>query len=306
MQWARKGTVVGKWTGFIVVLWLAATPAMCLAQGADVLTRMLAEGRNFRVRTRAALALGRSGEIHHVAALERALLRDRHPAVRLAAADALALLGCPNSRNALAAAERDRDARVRRGARAALARLGPPPQPIAKQPVPPVNSDGVDWARVRHALVLGDVRNGSGYLGGDLAHQVRQTMAAQLGGRRDIVVVVPGSLLASEVERRKVPRFRLEASVTAVHRKRVGAMLHVRCDVSVLLLDEPGRSMRSVLRGSATGVEAVANTNTGQERELAHKAVRSATTSALANAWRALHAATAGGAEMAALQAAQR
>lgn len=263
---------------------------------------MLEDGRNFRVRTRAAVALGGSRDPRHVPALVRALHRDPHPAVRLAAIAALCELGSPAGRHAIElASRRDRSKGVRGKAIAALRGWRPAASgvaPDAPRQTADTAHDGAydgpgrpNWRRVRHVVVVGDVSNQSGRFGGALIARAKRQLRRELGGRPTVAVIELGSSDDSEAADRGLPRYRIETNVSAVDRTVTGGQMSVRCNVSIILMDEPGRSMRSVMRAGATSMGAREGDLLGQERKLAAVALDRALQVAVRNAFRALKSA---------------
>src|SRR5512143_3138407 len=93
-----------------LVFALSLAPATSYAdQRSDALIHLLETSTEFRVRTQAALSLGRtSGGSDVVQALVRAL-SDAHPAVRAAAATSLGAVGDPSAVAALQHLSSDRD-----------------------------------------------------------------------------------------------------------------------------------------------------------------------------------------------------
>lgn len=280
-----------------LVLALLAPAQLALADGHDVLQRMLKDGANFRVRVRAAMAIGRGGESADAPALERALW-DAHPAVRAAAAQALATVGATRSLPALRIASRDSERDVAANARSAIAvierKRSASRAPVAARATAKSPSDS-DLSRARFAVVLGDVNNRSGFQGTDLADQLRRTLAEGLRGRHDVAVVDArgGGPSLAAVERKRLPVFRLDANLVSVKRSATPGEISVRCEVSLLVLDNRERTIRSMLRGAATHVASPRGPRASQERLMAREALGSAVKSALGNAWRALDSAAA-------------
>src|SRR3954470_15374493 len=106
-------------------LWLAL--AMLVANSASarddlVLENLLRDCRDYRVRVRAAEALGRTHSTAASGALSAALV-DKHPAVRVAAATALAQLGAADALPALRASLRDPTPAVAKAARTSIAQI---------------------------------------------------------------------------------------------------------------------------------------------------------------------------------------
>ncbi|MDH5671131.1 MAG: HEAT repeat domain-containing protein [Myxococcales bacterium] len=260
---------------------------------------MLRDSSSFRVRARAAMALGRSGQPSAAAALERALL-DSHAAVRAAAATALGRVGSRRSVSALRVASSDKSPAVAEQAKLSLRRIaaresisrGAPSATASLSAAP--SSERSDLRKVRYAVVLGEMRNQSGFQGSDLERFLAGRIAYELDRLEHVVVLSLGDMsgdIAAELKRRRVPIFRIEGSVKTVERGREGTQMSVRTTVSMLLMDEPSRTLRSMLSGAATGLERPTGAAASQERLLARKAMTSAVRSALSKASEAIEAA---------------
>jgi hypothetical protein len=266
----------------------------------SVLERMLKDGNSFRVRARAALALGRTGDSAVVDALERAL-KDRHAAVRAASASALGEIGARRSVPALRAAASDRSRRVARRARAALQEIArsearrrgdaaPEPDPV------PAASLDQRVRKARYAIVVAEVRDRTG---GDHGMQLTQLMRDRISdelARLPRVAVFTleemSDAVSERLAQRRVHVFRVEAMLEKVRGSFSSGSHSVRAEVSMLLLDEPDRVLRSMLKGAATGVEAPRGPRASQRRLLARKAVSSAVRTAVSNASQAIEAAS--------------
>lgn len=310
MPLQRPSLLVAVPLAALVLAW-AATAAPARAQDRSTVVRVLRESRDFRARVRAAMALGASADPQMAGPLVAAL-SDESAAVRAAAASGLGRLGNPEAlpalRRALADAEREvRDAAQRAvaaigGARSAAAAASPPPGPISdplRMPsvavVPPQRD--VDWTSARYVVVLGAMQNRSDFaparagsvdrLGRVLADEVRRHLVVLRG-----VAILPDGPTPPEAEReiarRRLPRMRLEGSVTRVQRQMRGPDLQVRCEVSLMLMDEPGRNLRAALQGAATGVERASGARAAQEVRLAEQALTGAVRSAMSGAARAI------------------
>jgi hypothetical protein len=277
---------------------LAAIPAQ--ADDHAVLTRMLRDGDSFRVRARAALALGRTGDASVAGALERGL-KDRHAAVRAASASALGQLGASGSVSALRRATTDRSRRVARRARSALEEIArreakrhgdaaPEPEPV------PAMSLEQRVRKARYAIVVGEVRDRSDARHGmQLTQLLRDRISSELA-RLPRVAVFTLEEMSEAVTRRLSERhvhiFRVEGTLEKVQGQRSPESHSVRAEVSMLLLDEPDRVLRSMLKGAATGMEQPRGPHASQRRLLARKAVGRAVRSATSNAAEAIEAAS--------------
>ena len=283
-------------------LWLALLSAPLSYAAADdhtVLERLVQESSSFRVRARAAIALGSTSDPSVSGALERAL-RDPHPLVRAAAARGLGIVGTRRSVSALRAAASDGTAEVSAQAKLALREIAAReaitlavPQDATPARVQPRAS----LDRVRYVLVVGDMRSpnsgsASPQLSGMLAQQLTEAL-------RELPQVAVFSLaqmtqtVADEIVRRRLPAFRLDGNLTRADAARTPDALDMRCEVSLLLMDEPDRTLRSMLRGAASASEQPRGPRELQQPKLAEKTMRGAVRSALANVEEALAAAAA-------------
>lgn len=247
------------------------------AQVSATAVRLLREGRDFRVRVRAALALGESGDGRAVRPLLRAL-GDPHPAVRAASAQALGRLGRTAALPSLRRLRRaDREDAVRRAAARSIRRI------VAARDSTPTPTR---WGGVRVVVVLGPMHNRSTFPHGSLETVLARAVRTELEGLRGVLVLdePPGPGAAREIQRRRLTVLRVEGSVTDVDRRAGGEGLVVRCHVSVLVMDDRGRAIRGELSGSARGTGAERGRREVQERHLARRAVEGAVESAMTGA----------------------
>jgi len=283
--------------GFALLIGALSVPAQsAYADQSTVLQQMLKEGANFRVRVRAAMALGRLRNVKHAAVLERALW-DRHPAVRQAAAVSLRQLAAKRSLPALRIASRDTAGNVAREAASAIRaieRKHPARSRGTAVAAAPKARKASRFARPRFAVVVGDMRNASGFQGRDLARHLRATLAEGLRENASVIVIDSSARDGgmAEARRRQLPVFRMDANLVSVKRTSMHGDLSVRCEISLLLLDNKERTIRSMLKGAATHSESPRGPRASQERVMARKAIASAVGSALGNAWKALKSAS--------------
>ncbi|MEM6958428.1 MAG: HEAT repeat domain-containing protein [Myxococcota bacterium] len=286
---------------------LAALPG--IAQERNVMLRTLRSGSDFRVRVQAAFALGNTGDASVRPALERAL-RESNPAVRAAAATALGRLGDRRARRALRRARRDSSASVRMQAQRALERLEENSEAAAPQrgrrvrtgdgvypaAVTIPRADSIAWPRVRYVVVMGDVADRSNFRGAEpLLSEFRTELRRQLRLVRGVAVFESSSdvdqAARRQIDRRRIPSLRLDGNLLQVERQRRRRELSVRCAINLVLLTEPGRDLRGMLSGAATGSEAPRANRREQEQRLAGQALGAAIRSAMSSAPRALSAA---------------
>jgi hypothetical protein len=280
-------------------------PLPALAQDHSTIVRVLRESRDFRARTRAALALGATGDRAMVGPLVGAL-HDQSAAVRAAAATALGRLGNVEALPELRTAAQDPAREVRQAAETAVAALGPlagsapvapvaPTAPRGALPYPAIEvlppQRDVDWRTVRYVVVLGTMQNRSGFAHDRLGTMFGEEVHRHLRVLRGVAALPDGPQLQhaeTEISRRRLPRMRLEGSITNVHRAARGRELSVRCEVSLMLMDEPGHNLRAALNGAATGSEPASAARTAQEMHLAEQALEGAVRSAMSGAAHAI------------------
>ncbi len=267
--------------GALTIASVAGWPASGLAQRVSTLSRILRESRDFRARANAALALGVGGDTAARPALERAL-GDSHHAVRAAAATALGRLGDAAAVPALRRAARDRSPDVRSAAARSLATLSSGTRSGASRDR---SSEPIRWGSVRAAVVVGDMRDRSGFRATPMAPALERTIVSELGGRRELAVFRSSSELdgrpAREIARRRLPTMRLDGHVQQVRAQTRGEQVSIRCEVSLMLLDERTRDLRGMLRGAATASERTRSGGSTQQRRLAQQALEAAVRTAL-------------------------
>lgn len=298
---ARR-TVLGIAPVLLAVALVIATGALTgHAQDRSTVVRVLRESRDFRARVRAAMALGASADPNMAPPLVGAL-SDEEPAVRAAAAQGLGRLGNPDAIPALRRALSDRSREVRDAAQdaiRALAASAPPatstapthdPLRMPSVEVTPPQRD-VDWGSVRYVVVLGAMQNRSGFAADRLGQVLQAEVHRHLVVLRGVATLsdaAPHADADREIARRHLPQMRLEGSVARVQRQVSGRDLSVRCEVSLMLMDEPGRNIRAALNGAATGSERAGSARATQEVRLAEQALAGAVRSAMSGAARAI------------------
>lgn len=296
-----RGPELRRWTipaALALTLALASAALTGHAQDRSTVLRVLRESRDFRARARAAQALGASADPAMASALAVAL-SDAEPAVRAAAAEGLGRLGNPEALPALRRALSDSSPEVRAAAQAAIRGLGASAAAAAPVPHDPLRMPSIevlpparefDWRTVRYVVVLGQMQNRSGFASERLDRMLVSEVHRHLVGLRGVATLPEGAHPDAdrEIERRQLPRMRLEGSISRVHRQVAGRDLSVRCEVALMLLEEPGRNIRAALNGAATGSERAASLRAQQEVRLAERALAGAVRSAMSGAARAI------------------
>nr|MDQ3037929.1 HEAT repeat domain-containing protein [Myxococcota bacterium] len=227
------------------------------------------------------------------------------PAVRAAAASGLGRLGNAEALPSLRRALSDSSREVRDAAQTAIRALGTAPAAAPRASTRASTGDplrmpsiemlprerDVDWRSVRYVVVVGDLQNRSGFDTDRLTSMFSSEVQRHLLVLRGVAAIPDGPPSATaerEIARRHLPRMRLEGAVNRVQRQAHGRELQVRCEVSIMLMDEPGRNLRAALSGAATGSERASGARAAQESRLASQALQGAVRSAMSGAARAI------------------
>ncbi len=272
----------------------------------STVVRVLRTGRDFRARARAALALGSSNDRSVTPELIQAL-NDPSPAVRAAAATALGRLQDPRALPPLRARLSDRERAVQSEAAQAIRRIeaasGGQPGSVAaprrgRERMPAIavvpRASDVVWPRVHYVVVLGSMENRSRFHDDSLGELLASEVSRNLLVLRGVATFRDGQIPPAaerEIQRRRLPKLRLEGSLTRVEPRLDRRQMSVRCEVSLMLMDDPGRNMRSVLNGAATGQSPRSGARATQEHHLARQALTGAVRSAMQGAAHAISSA---------------
>lgn len=291
----------------LLIAAIAALASSTLAQSDhSTVIRVLRDGHDFRARVRAALALGSSNDMSVTPHLVEAL-SDSSPAVRAAAATALGRLGDASALDALRRATRDRAAIVRNEAQRAIRQIESrrPADPSGPRRsltrtatgavLPPISvvprAQDINWRTARYVVVLGSLENRSNFRHEPLNEVLSREVERNLVVLRGVAVLRDGEMTPeseAQIRRRRLPTLRLEGSLNRVERRMMNRQVAVRCEVSLMLMDEPGRSLRGVLNGAATHASAPRGPRAEQERRLAEQALSGAVRSAMSGAAQAI------------------
>lgn len=273
------------------------------AQENAPLVRLLHDARDFRVRVRAAFVLGNSGQPQSAASLEHAL-SDPHPAVRAAAATALGHVGTLQSIPALRRAMSDREEVVRAQAASAIAQIESTQATIAAAPrtssVRPNDPSPVSFEGKRYVVVVGNMVNRSEHQDGTAVQVLSNEVLATLRESPDVLAFGSSEEISSsharQIRERALPTLRLEGNLVRVTRRDGASEVSVRCEVSIMILDERQRAVRGAVSGAASRVEQPSLRRDEQQRRLVQQALIRAVRSALSNMGQAFAAAAAYGA----------
>jgi HEAT repeats len=267
---------------------LAATIAAALVAGgrfaaadepraaAATALRDVMGSNDFRIRVNAALFLGKARPPGAREALEGAL-DDAHPAVRIAAASALATLGDPA---ALPALQRRLEREQAPGVRAQLESTLEPLRLAAAQPSG--GRHGLS-AGARVVVRLGTMRNNSGIRGDELRrvlHEATRSRARALRGA-DYVAETDAPLLA-QAAARHLPVVTLDGLLTRLTESQADGSLEVHAAVEFAFRRE--QELRGILSGAATTFGTSQTISDQGRRRLQDDAVDGAVQSALRGA----------------------
>jgi hypothetical protein len=201
----------------------------------------LATSDDFRIRVGAALLLGKSKPPEARALLERAL-GDPHPAVRTAAAAALAALGDAAAIPALerrAAGEPSPSAKAEMTASAATLRR------VAQGP----------WSSARYVVQIGMMKNRTPLRGEQASEVLRAATAARAHAIPGAVVTdgTDRSLLA-QAGARHLPILELDGSLQRLSQGQKNAQVTFDALVEYSVRRLPGQMLRGTLSGTATSI----------------------------------------------------
>lgn len=248
-------------TAAVLVTAVVLAPVSATAdQRSDALIRLLETSTEFRVRTQAALSLGRtSGGTQVVQALVRAL-SDSNAAVRAAAANSLGAVGDPSAVAALQRLSSDSDRAVRTAATSAVrtiqSRGGSSPSVVTPPPTTVAPPSGTS----RYYVGVGMPGSRATRLGPDMLQHARSVLVQQVRAV-DGVELAPenesNTAATSVIQRRRLAGVYIDCSIVSADATANGT----RVAVSVIVGTYPGRDMRAILNGAATvpgagGVEA--------------------------------------------------
>ena len=267
--------------GCILVGAALASTAAGVSRAEDPSTTMrdLAEASDFRVRVSAALVLGHTRPEGAREALEAAL-GDGHPAVRVAAARALGILGDPAAVGALQRRlGQDSSSSVTAQLRVAIAELRRAG----------TDSQGDDARHlspsVRYVVDLGSMRNHSA-IGGQRGEELTQVLASAARSRaqamRAGVFVEDDESLRQQASARHMPVITLDGNVTQVTESRVGGGTQVQVRVEFAV--RRGQTLKGTVSGAATTFGPGSEITEQGRRKLEEDAVQAAVQSALRGA----------------------
>jgi hypothetical protein len=213
---------------FAVALGLAA--ASWAAGKTDALSRALLTDPSFKVRTQAALLLGKLGDKAGVDALVRAL-GDDSKTVRAMAAQSLGKLGGDKAATALRALlTRERDGFVRGQTEKALAAIA---STVGRGP-----GEGKER---KIYLKFGPFTGGTKAADASLLGLLRSTLRRSLGELPHVAVLEGAE--EKSLGKGGRPAFVVDGNVLKLEEKQAGSYLETSCEVKVLIARWPSRSV---------------------------------------------------------------
>ena len=198
--------------GAIATFVASSLSAPSVAKAVDPPSAMseLSFSPDFRVRVSAALFIGRTRPPGACDALSRAL-GDSHPAVRIAAGEALGALG---DRSALPALKR---LELSESSDAVRAQIGVAIATLRETPPPHADADPAALApNVRYVVAMGVMRNGSGQRGDDLCRVLLGAARARARALRGAVVVDNDAPLLKLAAAKHVPIVTIDGTISQI------------------------------------------------------------------------------------------
>lgn len=136
----------------------------------------------------------------------------------------------------------------------------------------------------RYAVIVGEMRDTSSFAGGTLGGWLATSVANKLREMDGIAVVEANEAtdkVRRAIERRGLPTLRLEGRVTSIEHGVLDGQTSLRCQVALMLMDEHGGALRSVVHGAATGVESFSRARLKMDKPLAERTLDGALNSAM-------------------------
>jgi hypothetical protein len=223
------------------ILVTLAAASVSTAQDFSSLRRDLASGADFRLRVGAALALGKTHARAAVGPLVGAL-DDVNPAVRVAAAAALGVLGQREACDALRAhLDRESSPAVRVQLESALAKL----ESVKEK----------EAAGARVLVKVGELRNLTGARGERLAARFRGTTRARAAELPGVELVSEASEGRHEAESRKLPLLILDGVLNQLSQGANGEQMMVSAKVEYVFRKMPEHALTGSVTGTARALD---------------------------------------------------
>jgi HEAT repeats len=251
----------------VIAVTVSGTPAST-AQELGTLTRALVTGADFRLRVTAALTLGKTRNKAAVAPLMNAL-DDAHPAVRAAAAAALAVLG---DRSAVVALkthlDNEESPSVKTQIKTALDMLSGP--------------SGDHSARL--LVKLGQMRVGTNIHSGHLLDAFRGATRARAAELPGVEVLSDSSEEGRESQKRRLPVLVLDGTLNRLAQGSQGSNVTISAQVEYVIRKSPEQALKGSVTGAAQALGAMTVEDRVRVAELELEALQGAVESAMRGA----------------------
>lgn len=221
----------------LVVAAIAASAGIASADKIDDLARALLTDSSYKVRTQAAVILGKLGDPRGVVPLIEAL-HDDNETVRAVAAASLGRLGDRRAQGPLESLRSDASGFVRQSADRALASLVPSPSSGG-----PATGGGVPMG-ARFFVNVNVAGKGSA----DAQRALREALTSSMAKLPKVTTNLAGSAAAQAVAARKLTGWSVEGNITNL--RVAGGQLD--CDVSVAIATWPSRAIKATTSAGAS------------------------------------------------------
>ncbi len=260
---------------------VCGTAGISPAQDAANVKTELLNGPDFRVRVSAALYLGKAKPPDARFVLERAL-DDSHPAVRAAAAAALAQVG---DDGAIAQLQKhlasEPSGAVKSQLKASIEALQgkAAPAPVA-----------ANIGNARYVVQLGNMKNATNVRGESLGGVMRSAARARAATLKGALLVdAADASLVRQAGERKIPVLMLDGTITRLAQGASNGNVMFQAQVEFAVRKVPQQTLQGTFSGAATTVDsAQVLSNLGRVAELQDRAVDGAVESAMRGADRGL------------------
>ena len=234
-----------RWRLFVALALAVCAPGVARADRVDELVQSLLGDSSYKVRTQAAIVLGKLGDQRAVAGLVEAL-KDESDAVRGAAASSLGKLGDPSCTGALGGLRNDASSFVRDAVAKSLALLEHPATP--GKPPPGRAAPGA------HFYIAVDVP-ASAKASEDAARALREALSGEIAKLPLVTTTLDAAPTPSALAARKLSGFTLRGNITRL--KLTGDELD--CDVALTIVTIGAQQILRATATASAGVPGVTN-----------------------------------------------
>lgn len=221
-----------------------------------LLGEMILKNPDFKVRVQAAFSLSKIGDPRIVPYLIKAL-KDKHPAVRSAAATVLGRIGDDRAMGALLErVETDPDPIVRKAVKDAIMQIAKDSDMLKKLDRLPSQVVKVPIKKVRYLFVIGELRDGVQAGLTDLSGIFKRKLTEKLQAVKNSMIIndgdVPGKVLG-RIDRGKAHGFILSGTLMKLEGRWTDAgRYEVTAKVSLICSKYPSQSLAMTIQASAS------------------------------------------------------